>query len=458
MHIVRSAASVGAAVKAVDFSFLSRAAAAFGLLAGLGIPSAVMAQGIVVNGVGPVNRSMAGAATACPIDSAGGLYWNPATIGALPASDVSIGCELALPSSRLSSQIDAGALGGGIPPVDLAGSDMGESGVAPIPTFAFVHNPHDSPWSYGLGLFGIGGFTANLPASATNPILTPQPPNGLGLGRVSAQLDILQIVPTLSGRYSERVLVGFAPTVTLARLCARPAFFAAPDDANGDGFATYPDATGTRLHWGAGFQAGIYYIADNDWHLGASVKSPQWFESFRFKSEDELGRPRLLKFSFDYPMIVSVGAAYAGIDDLVFACDLRYFDYGNTQGFCSSGFDSTGAVTGLGWDSVLAVSTGVQRRLSDRLFVRLGYMFNQNPISDAETATNVASALIIQHWLSLGASYRVTENWMFNLTYLHGFENQISGPMKTPAGPIPGTSVAAGGAFDSLSAGITVRF
>ena len=319
-----------------------------------------------------------------------------------------------------------------MPPVDLAGSDRGESGVAPIPTFAFVHNPDDSRWSYGLGLFGIGGFSANYPASTTNPILTPQPPNGLGLGRLSAQLDILQIVPTASCRFTERLFVGFAPTVTLARLIAHPAFFAAPDDANGDGFPTYPDATGTRLHWGAGFQAGIYYVAANDWHLGASIKSPQWFESFRFKSEDELGGPRLLKFNFDYPMIISVGAAYAGVDDLVVACDLRYLDYGNTKGFRSSGFDATGAVAGLGWNSIFAVSTGVERRVNDRLFLRLGYAFNENPISDSETAANVASALIIQHWLSLGASYRMTESWMFSLTYVHGFENGISGPLKTP--------------------------
>jgi len=342
--------------------------------------------------------------------------------------------------------------------VDMAGSDQSESGVAPIPTVAFVHNPQDSPWSYGFGLFGIGGFVANYAASTTNPIFTPQPPNGVGLGRVSAQLDLLQIAPTLCWRYSERLSFGFSPTVTLARLCAHPAFFAAPDDANGDGFATYPDATGTRMHWGGGFQAGIYYIANPDWHFGASVKSPQWFESFRFKSEDELGFPRLLKFNFDYPMIVSAGFAYEGFKDFKFACDLRYFDYQNTSGFGSSGFDTSGASAGLGWDSVFAISTGMERRLTERLFVRLGYAFNQNPISDAQTAANVASALTIQHWLSCGISRQMAEHWMLNLTYVHGFENRISGPINTPAGPVAGTSVTSTGSFDSVSAGVTVRF
>src|SRR4051812_33657633 len=34
-------------------------------------------------GAGPINRSMGGAAVAAPIDPAGALYWNPATIGGL---------------------------------------------------------------------------------------------------------------------------------------------------------------------------------------------------------------------------------------------------------------------------------------------------------------------------------------------------------------------------------------
>src|SRR6266478_4809911 len=37
--------------------------------------------GLAISGVGPINRSMGGAATAAPLDSAGAIYWNPATIG-----------------------------------------------------------------------------------------------------------------------------------------------------------------------------------------------------------------------------------------------------------------------------------------------------------------------------------------------------------------------------------------
>ncbi len=416
------------------------------------------AQGVALSGIGPVNRSMGGAATAAPIDSFGALYWNPATIVALPASDCSIALEAVLPKSNLSSQFDAGSLGPGVPAVTLAGNTGGKSGVAPVPAMAFVHKPEEKCWAIGFGLFGVGGFNGNYPASATNPILTPPLPNGLGMGHLTAQLDILQMTPTVAWVLSENISVGVAPTVTLARLVASPAFFGTPDDADGDGYFSYPDASGTLYHWGAGFQAGVYYTTDVGWHLGACLKSPQWFETFRFESEDELGRPQQYQADFDYPLIVSVGAAYSGFDKTMLACDLRYFDYAGAAGFGDCGFLASGAAAGLGWRSVMAVSTGIERRLTDRFSVRFGYALNENPIPSCQAGANMTSSLIIKHWLTGGLSWRVTDHWMLSLAYVHGFQNEISGPVLTPSGPVPGTRITETAYLDSLVAGVSVRF
>ncbi len=418
----------------------------------------LQAQGIALSGIGPVNRSMGGAATAAPIDSFGALYWNPASIVALPASDCSIALEAVLPKSELSSQFGAGSFGPGYPPLTLEGSTDSKSGVAPVPAMAFVHKPEEQCWAAGFGIFGIGGFNGNYPASTTNPVLTPPLPNGLGAGHLTAQLDILQITPTVAWVVSENISVGVSPTVTLARMVASPAFFAAPDDANGDGYSSFPDATGTLYHWGAGFQAGVYYTTDVGWHLGATVKSPQWFETFRFESEDELGRPREFSADFDYPLIVSVGAAYSAIDKTLFACDVRYFDYAGAAGFGDSGFLPSGAAAGLGWRSVMAVSTGVERRLTDRLSLRLGYAFNENPVPSYQASANMTSSLIIMHWLTAGASWKVTDHWVLSLAYVHGFQNEISGPLLTPAGPVLGTKITETAYLDSIVAGVSVRF
>ena len=103
----------------------------------------------------------------------------------------------------------------------------------------------------------------------------------------------------------------------------------------------------------------MYYITEADWHFGAAVKSPQWLEPFRFKTEDESGAPRLVQLDFDCPLIVTVGTAYLGLEKFVFACDVRYFDYASADGFRQSGFDPAVAATGLAWSSIMAVSAGV---------------------------------------------------------------------------------------------------
>jgi long-chain fatty acid transport protein len=90
--------------------------------------------------------------------------------------------------------------------------------------------------------------------------------------------------------------------------------------------------------------------------------------------------------------------------------------------------------------------------------VRAGYTFNTNPISNANATFNIASPLVYQHELAVGASYRLTPACTVSLAYYHIFDNSVTGPFVTPAGPIPGSSVTAGAVADSLSVGLSVRF
>ena len=442
----------------MNYSPITSVLVALALLSLLVTPSAV-GQGIALPAAGPINQSMGGAAVAAPIDAMGALFWNPATISGLQSSEMSFGLGLLLPTETLSSTIPASSIFPGFPPVTLSGSDTGEPGVMPIPTAAFVHHSEDSCWTYGIGIFGIGGFSTNYPASLTNPVLTPQAPIGLGLGHVSAQVEILQVIPTVSVAVTDRLSVGFSPTVVLGRLTADPLFLAAPDDANGDTFATYPAGTSTRYSWGLGAHLGVFYTGDNCWNWGASIKTPQWFEEFRANSSDELGLPRLLKTKFDFPMIVSVGTAYTGFERLILATDVRYFDYRNTDGFRGTGFNADGSVAGIGWKSIFAIATGAQFQATDLLAVRMGYAFNQNPISNSVAFFNVASPLITQHVLSVGASYEFIPGCLCSLTYAHAFENSVSGPIISPLlGPIPGSSATSEVSADALYGSISLRF
>src|SRR4051812_23154988 len=67
--------------------------------------------GLATSGVGPINRSMGGAAVAAPLDAAGAIYWNPATIADLGRSEMEFGTGFLVPRTTLSSRVGAGALG-----------------------------------------------------------------------------------------------------------------------------------------------------------------------------------------------------------------------------------------------------------------------------------------------------------------------------------------------------------
>ena len=443
-------------MKLHSLSWGKAAVAAFFLMFGSALPAWAQA-GLFLTGSGPVNRSMGGAAVAAPLDATGSLFWNPATSPFLDRSEIDVGLEIVYPQSRLASSVVPNSLGRGIPPVPLSGSDRGDNGVFPGPSFAVVYQEPDSALTWGLGAFVTAGFGVNYPASLTNPILTPQPPVGLGLGSVYSQLYVYTLTPTVALKLSDRLSVGFGPMLDLADLRASPAFLSPPNLVSG--FPVYADATHTRFHWGGGFQLGTYLTLDGGWQFGAAVRSPQWFEDFRFNSTNGTGLPRTFTQSLDLPMIVSFGVGYSGFDRWLLAADFRYIDFRNEDPFRQSGFDPlTGAVRGLGWRDIFAMSLGAQYRLTDSLALRAGYSFNENPISDAQAVFNIASPLLLEHALYVGFSYRVSECFSVTGAYAHGFQNSVSGAIITPRGTVPGSSVESVVSADTFLIGASVQF
>ncbi len=420
-------------------------------------PPARAQYGLLFSGSGPVNRAMGGASTATAADAAGGLYWNPATISGLQSSELDFGAEFAFPSTRLSSTIPAGALGPLGPPITLSGSDKGDNGVFPLPSIGMAIRSDDSAWTFGLGMFEIGGFGVNYPASLTNPVLTPQPPVGVGLGSIYSQLQVFEIAPSVSWRVTDRIAIAAGPTADLAVLKLDPAVIATPDVLPG-GFLHYPIGTHTRYEWGGGLQAGVTYSPVDDWTLGASLKSPRWFEKFGFQSQDALGRPRHFTFDADVPMVASTGVSYTGFERLLLEMDFHYVDYGNTNGFRQAGFGPTGALRGIGWKGIWALALGARYQLTDHLALMGGYTFNDNPIDDSRSFFNVASPTITENTVSVGLTYRLTDSFSLSVAYGHAFQNSITGPIITPLGTVPGSSVANAASGDTVLFGGTILF
>ena len=406
-------------------------------------------QGVIAPGAGPINRAMAGASTAAPVDF-GSSYWNPATLSFLERDEVLLGSELIIPSLHYTSILPAGSINGTLPSSNRYGTSRSDSGV---PTSiavggSFKMSP-DSPFTMGLGIFGLVGGGVNFAGSRTTPTLGPRrPPNFFGLGPIYANTAILSIKPMMSYWVNDRLSVAAAPVITTGTVQFSPGFFA-PGPVDQYGIATFPAATNSRPFWGGGFELGLFYDVNESWNVGFSYKSPVWQEKWSYNSENPDLSARRIGIQADIPAVYSWGVAYKGIDRLLVDVDLRYFDYRNAALWGDS--ISSG---GLNWSSIFAVAVGGQYELTDRLTVRGGYLYNQNPINQVETLFNIQAPGFIQHTLSLGASFRMNDNVLFSAGWVHGFRNDIEGPI----GQIPGTSAKMDAQTDSILAGLTIQY
>lgn len=418
--------------------------------------------GLAVSGVGPINRSMGGASVAAPLDAAGAIYWNPATIGELGHSEMEFGTGILIPRTTISSRLPAGALGAGVPPTSLSGNTGGNNGVFVLPAIGLVYSPTESPWSFGFGIFEIGGFGTNYPIDRRNPILNPQVPLGRGVGPLYTQYQVAQFTPTVALKLTDQFSVGIAANIDYGILYANPSLFSAPTLANSPlGPApVYSSGMQGRARGGGGFQAGLFYNYSESWNFGASFNGPQWFDTYTWNAENPTnGNPARPRFGLNFPWTASVGAAYKGIDRLLVATDLRFMDYRDINGFRHGGFGQYGQLRGLGWQNIFALALGAQYQWTDAFSTRIGYTFNMNPIGGSMTAYNLGSPNIIQHTIAIGASYNITQTFKLSLAYSHDFQNSISGPLVQPfVGRIPGSSVRTAATADAVYLGATVSF
>ncbi|MBA4064260.1 MAG: hypothetical protein C0501_11200 [Isosphaera sp.] len=402
------------------FGFRPAAAAAAAVLA---LPAAAPAQGLYLPGGGAAHLSMGGASTATPVDAIGALYWNPAAIGRLGRSEVSVGGGVLFPDINL----DSSAVGPG--GRRRFGSTRSDSDAALLSSLGIVYQPDDARMTFGLGLTTLGGGGVNFPGDLANPLLSGIGPLGNVQGPIASSLTFAQLTPTAAYRVTDRLVFGAGPTVSVAATSFDPAFFAAPDDANGDGIGTFPTGTHSRPFWGGGFRAGFVYSATDRLDLGFGYTSPQWFERWKYNARDELGRPRTLFLTATLPAIYSLGAGYRATDKLLLAADVRFFDYGSTDLFGTRVRDG-----GLGYKGVFAAAAGARYQATDRAAVSLGYVYSDNPIPSVATLFNVQGPAITQHTAAAGVTVQLTDAISTSAGYALGFRNSLTGPVREATG------------------------
>jgi long-chain fatty acid transport protein len=425
------------------------------IMMALGVtPILVSAQaGHIMQGIGAVNMSMGGAATAQPLDINGALHWNPAAISAFSKNTVSANAGFFLSSPELFSSVTM--QNGQV----YSGTTQDDRGTSVMPALAMVFAKEKSKHHFGISAFGISGFGVTFPENMNNPINMPQSMGGFG--HIESDYQLMQVGLTYAYAINEKFSIGIAPTFNYSALELAPNPLSSPSPTKG-----YPVAEkASALGYGAQF--GLFFNSGSGFKFGASYKTEQSFEEFDFTNKylDGSTAPNV-KFTMNYPAIISVGLGYSKTNFDI-AVDYRYVDYANTEGFERSGWTETASVAGFGWQSISVVSAGLQYKGVKKLPLRVGYTYSSNPIKPELAFFSVPATAVIANAFQLGFGYEFNANFNLNATYHHGASaGSTAGPLlspmmassSNPTGVIPGSKVSYSMSTDLFMIGLNYSF
>lgn len=387
-----------------------------------------------MQGVSAVNMSMGGASTAQPLDINGALNWNPAAISAFEGRIITLDVGYFMAKPELSSTVPT--MGG---PMSGTSVDVKKNSI--LPNLAFVYGKKDSKHTFGIFGFGVSGFGVDFPESTTNPINTPQAMGGFG--NLASNFAMFQAGISYAYKLSKTVSIGISPNFDVATLELKPNPTANPSMA---GYPSTNNATAT----GYGGQIGIYFHNEEGFKIGASYKTEQKFSDFKFKNTYLDNTSSESSFTMNFPAIYSLGIGYS-TSKFDLAVDARQVEYSKTEGFEKSGWTSTGAVSGFGWDDMQIISLGAQYKGIKKMPIRAGYTFNTNPIKEELAFFSVPATAIIQNAYQLGLGYEFSEKITINGVYHIGkSKGSTEGPMynpmlagaSNPLGEIPASKVS----------------
>jgi long-chain fatty acid transport protein len=421
-------------------------------------PVALMAtDGHFLHGAGPVNEAMGGADTGLCLDATGSIAWNPACTAQFSGRRFEFHGTLFIPWRSLSSTVDANAFGPGMPGATLSGTTESKRDMSVMPGFAFIYHPAGSANAYHIGMLAVSGFGVDYPGNTnfSNPILSPQAPNGFGFGHIRSNYMLVTMPIGVARQLTERISVGFAAVPSLSMLQVIPAPFSAPVSA-GSSMPYYLSAGNNAPAFGGGFNAGLHYALEKV-SFGLSYRSPVWFRQFQWNRKDLSGASHQLNFQMNLPQVVSAGTGISPTKTTRIGVDVRWFNYENTSGFDEVGYNDDDAVSGFGWKNVWAVGGGVQQKISKSIKIMAGYNYSGNPVPAQYTFFNTPAPAIVQHHVSGGVVQKI-HDWDATLTYYHAFQNSITGPWISGQGPIPGTSVTSRMSENSVTIGFGKSF
>lgn len=355
-------------------------------------------------GIGPISRAMGGVGIAAPQDAISATFANPAAMcftGCCEESQFDFAATLFSPTIDGKITINPGSS-------QVVLKHEADKKTYMVPAFGFTTSVNDK-LRFGLAAYGITG----LGVDHTDSEL---------VGAIAAdntQLMILKVAPTLAYEVTENFSIGAAIHVVNSTLDL---------------------SQGSSAAYGYGVQIGALYHKDS-MHYGLTYLSPIGADHKNVFDLDQDGSKD--DFELEAPQQLGFGIAYEPNENFLIEFNGKWINWAD-----ASGYDD------LDWDDQFVAAIGIEFKPIDSLALRLGYNYAESQIEghtfDGQTTVNIQGKQVngygyetlriigfpaaVEHHVTVGLGYQLTDEVTVNFGYMHAFEESVSSTGTMPDG------------------------
>lgn len=391
-------------------------------------------EGYFLNGTSVRDKGVAGAGTADPVDPLI-LANNPAGIAEID-SQIEIGVSLFMPRRQFT--------GSGGPGFTPSGTVESGSNFFPLPAAGISYKLDDRS-AVGLAIFGNGGLNTNYGAPA-NPACASPPlpaPNGVFCGGTTG-VNLIQafVVAGYARKLTDNITVGISPVFALQIFKAR-GLRAFSFDPMGNPLTVDPTRltdNGNSVSTGFGLRGGVLVKLTPQLRLAASYQTKMNMSKF-----DEYAGLFENGGDFDIPSNYNAGVAFEPAPGFKLLADYRHIAYSDVPAVSNPStlpqqFGSPGG-PGFGWEDVDVYKFGLEVPASERLILRAGAAFNNNPVPSSDVTINILAPGVSTRHYTLGARLGLGERSSLDFSFLYSPRARTRGIEITPTGPNPGHTI-----------------
>jgi long-chain fatty acid transport protein len=383
-----------------------------GLLALLSSTSALATEGYFQNGIGARSKALAGAGAASSTD---------ATAASLnPAGLVDVESQLNVSTSYM--HLNGGYSSFGAGGFDADGHHDSRPGWIVIPNFAATWRVN---WGFvdavALTAYGNGGVNTHY-ANVANANCPP----GLSGVFCGGPLGVKLAQTFFSAAFAKQVAPGIS--VGVAPILAR-------QTGELEGVSLFAGASSDPAHfsnrgrdesWGVGVRGGLEWKIRPGLRVGLAGNSP-----LRMSNFDEYRGLLAGRGGFDIPASLQAGIAVDVAPHLTLLADYKHIWFGSVPSIAnpSTNLALFGADNGPGYgvQDVDVIKLAAEWRHSPDLSLRAGYSYNTKPIGSRDADLNIMTLGVVQHHLTSGFRYKMTERMDIEMGVMYAPRATVSG-------------------------------